>query len=114
MCVNLLYNEITLSINNGLICQPKLSNLLTTFLVSSNFGLLIFEQYLQHNKIGFRIIVKNVDDCYKTLGVFHNKFSSIPGKFKDYISSPKINGYKSIHTSVIGPKKIQEKTSYPN
>ena len=55
--------------------------------------------------IGFRIIVKNVDDCYKTLGVFHNKFSSIPGKFKDYISTPKINRYKSIHTSVIGPRK---------
>jgi len=55
--------------------------------------------------IGFRIIVKNVDDCYKTLGVFHSKFSTIPGKFKDYISTPKINKYKSIHTSVIGPRK---------
>ena len=55
--------------------------------------------------IGFRIIVKNIEDCYKTLGVFHNKFSAIPGKFKDYISTPKINKYKSIHTSVIGPKK---------
>jgi GTP diphosphokinase / guanosine-3',5'-bis(diphosphate) 3'-diphosphatase len=55
--------------------------------------------------IGFRIIVKNVEDCYKTLGVFHSKFSTIPGKFKDYISTPKINKYKSIHTSVIGPRK---------
>jgi len=55
--------------------------------------------------IGFRIIVKNIEDCYKTLGVFHSKFSTIPGKFKDYISTPKINKYKSIHTSVIGPKK---------
>jgi RelA/SpoT family (p)ppGpp synthetase len=55
--------------------------------------------------IGFRIIVKNLKDCYKTLGVFHSKFSTIPGKFKDYISTPKINKYKSIHTSVIGPKK---------
>jgi RelA/SpoT family (p)ppGpp synthetase len=55
--------------------------------------------------IGFRIIVKNLADCYKTLGVFHSKFSTIPGKFKDYISTPKINKYKSIHTSVIGPKK---------
>jgi len=53
--------------------------------------------------IGFRIIVKNIEDCYKTLGVFHNKFRAIPGKFKDYISTPKINKYKSIHTSVIGP-----------
>ena len=55
--------------------------------------------------IGFRVIVKSVDDCYKTLGVFHSKFSTIPGKFKDYISTPKINKYKSIHTAVIGPKK---------
>ena len=55
--------------------------------------------------IGFRIIVKNVEDCYKTLGIFHSKFSTIPGKFKDYISTPKINKYKSIHTSVIGPRK---------
>ena len=54
---------------------------------------------------GFRIIVKNIEDCYKTLGVFHSKFSTIPGKFKDYISTPKINKYKSIHTSVIGPRK---------
>ena len=55
--------------------------------------------------IGFRIIVKNIEDCYKTLGIFHSKFATIPGKFKDYISTPKINKYKSIHTSVIGPRK---------
>ena len=55
--------------------------------------------------IGFRILVNNIEDCYKTLGIFHSKFSAIPGKFKDYISTPKINKYKSIHTSVIGPKK---------
>ncbi len=65
--------------------------------------------------IGFRVIVKNVEDCYKTLGIFHSKFSTIPGKFKDYISTPKINNYKSIHTAVIGPKKnrieIQIRTS---
>ena len=55
--------------------------------------------------VGFRVIVKNVNECYMTLGVFHNKYSAIPGKFKDYISTPKINQYKSIHTSVIGPMK---------
>ncbi len=65
--------------------------------------------------IGFRVIVKNIDDCYKTLGIFHKKWNCIPGKFKDYISSPKINGYESIHTSVIGsnkkPIEIQIRTS---
>ena len=55
--------------------------------------------------VGFRILVNDIDDCYKTLGVFHSKYSAIPGKFKDYISTPKINNYKSIHTSIIGPKK---------
>ena len=55
--------------------------------------------------IGFRVIVNDIEDCYKTLGVFHSKFSTIPGKFKDYISTPKINKYKSIHTAVIGPNK---------
>jgi len=55
--------------------------------------------------VGFRVILKNINDCYVTLGVFHNKYSMIPGKFKDYISTPKINQYQSIHTSVIGPLK---------
>ncbi len=55
--------------------------------------------------IGFRVILKNIDNCYKTLGIFHKKWNCIPGKFKDYISSPKINGYESIHTSVIGSNK---------
>ena len=68
--------------------------------------------------IGFRIMVKDLDDCYKTLGIFHSKFSAIPGKFKDYISTPKINKYKSIHTSVIGPKRnrieIQIRTNEMN
>ena len=55
--------------------------------------------------IGFRIIVENIEDCYKALGIFHSKWNCIPGKFKDYISSPKINNYQSIHTAIIGPNK---------
>ncbi len=55
--------------------------------------------------VGFRITLSSVDECYKTLGIFHKKWNCIPGKFKDYISSPKINGYKSLHTSVIGSNK---------
>ena len=65
--------------------------------------------------IGFRIILDNIDECYHTLGVLHKKWNCIPGKFKDYISSPKINSYKSLHTSIIGPFKkpveIQIRTS---
>ena len=55
--------------------------------------------------IGFRVIVSSIEDCYKTLGIFHSKYSAIPFKFKDYISTPKINKYQSIHTAIIGPKK---------
>jgi len=55
--------------------------------------------------IGFRVIVDNIEDCYKALGIFHNKWNCIPGKFKDYISSAKINNYRSLHTSIIGPNR---------
>ena len=57
--------------------------------------------------MGFRVIVDNIETCYKTLGVFHSCWSTIPGKFKDYISTPKINNYKSIHTAIIGPNKVR-------
>ncbi|MDA1197722.1 MAG: RelA/SpoT family protein [Proteobacteria bacterium] len=55
--------------------------------------------------IGFRVIVDSIEDCYKTLGILHGSYSAIPLKFKDYISTPKINKYQSIHTAIIGPKK---------
>ncbi|MHA6332975.1 RelA/SpoT family protein [Qipengyuania sp. CAU 1752] len=49
----------------------------------------------------FRIITDNIDDCYRAMGVLHNVWQFIPGRFKDYISTPKNNGYRSIHTSLI-------------
>ena len=55
--------------------------------------------------MGFRIIMNSVEECYKALGIFHSKYNCIPGRFKDYISSPKINNYQSIHTAIIGPNK---------
>ena len=55
--------------------------------------------------IGFRVILENIEDCYKTLGIFHKQWNCIPGRFKDYISSPKINNYQSLHTAVIGPNR---------
>lgn len=53
--------------------------------------------------IGFRIILENVDDCYTALGIIHQSWKTIPGRFKDYISTPKSNNYSSLHTAVIGP-----------
>jgi len=54
---------------------------------------------------GFRVIVKNEDDCYRALGVLHQNWQMVPSRFKDFISTPKTNGYRSIHTTVIGPEK---------
>ncbi len=54
--------------------------------------------------MAFRIVVNTVDDCYRALGVIHNTYRVVPGRFKDYVSIPKPNGYRSIHTGVIGPE----------
>ncbi len=56
-----------------------------------------------HDVFGFRIVVKNVRDCYVTLGILHGLYKPIPGKFKDYIAIPKANGYQSLHTHLFGP-----------
>ena len=52
---------------------------------------------------GFRIVVHTVDECYRVLGVIHNAYKPIPGRFADYIAIPKTNGYQSLHTVVFGP-----------
>ncbi|HYD65334.1 bifunctional (p)ppGpp synthetase/guanosine-3',5'-bis(diphosphate) 3'-pyrophosphohydrolase [Azospirillum sp.] len=55
--------------------------------------------------MAFRCIVGNVGECYQALGIIHSRYPVVPGRFKDYISTPKPNGYRSLHTGVIGPQR---------
>jgi RelA/SpoT family (p)ppGpp synthetase len=65
------------------------------------------EKHLSFSQVldiyGFRVIVKDVPSCYLALGVLHSLYKPVPGKFKDYIAIPKVNGYQSLHTTLIGP-----------
>ncbi|WP_296019539.1 bifunctional (p)ppGpp synthetase/guanosine-3',5'-bis(diphosphate) 3'-pyrophosphohydrolase [uncultured Agrobacterium sp.] len=54
---------------------------------------------------GFRILVQDVPSCYRALGIVHTRWRVVPGRFKDYISTPKQNDYRSIHTTIVGPSR---------
>ncbi len=55
--------------------------------------------------MAFRIVVDTIAECYQALGIVHGRYPTVPGRFKDYISTPKPNGYRSLHTAAIGPER---------
>jgi len=55
--------------------------------------------------MAFRVVVADVNDCYRALGIMHSRYPVVPGRFKDYISIPKPNGYRSLHTGIFGPER---------
>lgn len=55
--------------------------------------------------MAFRVVVENVEQCYQALGIIHSTYPVVPGRFKDYISTPKPNQYQSLHTGIIGPER---------
>jgi RelA/SpoT family (p)ppGpp synthetase len=67
----------------------------------------MLEKHLSFSQVldiyGFRVIVKDIPSCYLALGALHGLYKPVPGKFKDYIAIPKVNGYQSLHTTLIGP-----------
>ena len=68
--------------------------------------------------MAFRVIVDDISSCYKSIGILHQEYTAVMGRFKDYISAPKRNGYQSLHSSLVGPQKtkieVQIRTSIMN
>lgn len=88
------------SIDNKIFGRQKTPHSIWMKMKQKNVG---FDQL--SDIIAFRIVVHTVQDCYRALGVIHTSYKMVPGSFQDFISTPKNNGYQSMHTVVIGPLK---------
>ena len=101
--VNQIIEEIKKTVENGGIKAEVYGRRKTTYstwmkMKQKNVGI---DQL--YDIIAFRIIVKDIEDCYRALGIIHSAYKMVPDNFQDFISTPKGNGYQSLHTVVIGP-----------
>ena len=64
--------------------------------------------------MAFRITVDSVPNCYAALGVIHGRYAMVPERFKDFISTPKPNGYRSLHTTIFGPERRRDRGPDPH
>ena len=103
-----IIDDISQNINNLLKKEDLNSNIIGRLKTPFSIWLKIKRKDISFEQLSdimaFRIIVNSTRSCYNALGVIHRNFKMIPGRFKDFVSIPKSNGYRSIHTTVIGPK----------
>ena len=100
-----IITELRATINDGGLNADVLGREKTAFSIWQKMkkSNLSFEQL--SDVMAFRVVVASTEDCYRALGVIHGAYPVIPGRFKDYISTPKPNGYRSLHTGVFGPER---------
>lgn len=99
--INILHKKLAENnvVNSKIIGRPKHLFSIYKKLLAQNIPL---EKV--YDKVAFRIIVGSVKECYEALGVVHANWAPVPGRIKDFISSPKANNYQSMHTTVLGPR----------
>ncbi len=92
--------------------QEGLSNIRTSGRKKAGYSIYkkMVSKHLKFSEVldmyAFRVVVEDVSECYQALGIIHNLYKPLPGKFKDYIALPKVNGYQSLHTILFGPSKV--------
>lgn len=107
--IKALINKIINSLHNSLQAEGIQAKIFGRIKTPYSIWLKMLQKNINigqlYDILAFRIIVENVEDCYKALAVIHTRYQNVKGQFQDYIRQPKSNGYQSLHTIIIGPTK---------